>query len=128
MNLSGCSGTELARTKNALDAFLGDAALLNRVREFKTQPDLTTEQGAVLACFEKTLLCYIVEDESAVALKETINTLETELAEDRNHLSLQYTNEQGEVVSASSVQVSRVSACQVFVLVVMIRDSSLFFH
>ena len=62
MNLTGCSGVELARTKNELDAFLGDTTLLHRVRELKTQPDVTTEQEAVLACFEKTLLCYIVEE------------------------------------------------------------------
>lgn len=104
MNLSGCSSAELNRTKNELDTFLGDSALLSQVREFKAQPDITTEQEAILACFEKTLMCYIIEDPSAVSLRETINTLESELAEDRNHMLLQYTNEQGEKMSASSVQ------------------------
>lgn len=106
MNLAGCSGAELARSKNALDAFLGDATLLHRVRELKTQSDITSEQEAVLACFEKTLLCYIVEDPSAVELKATINTLESELAAARNHMPLHYTNDQGKVVKASSVLLS----------------------
>jgi hypothetical protein len=104
MNLSGCSSAELTRTKNELDAFLGDTSLLNQVRTFKRDPALTTEQEAILACFEKTLLCYIIEDPSAVALKAKINALENELAEDRNHMALHYTNEKGERVPASSVQ------------------------
>lgn len=104
MNLAGCSGTELTRTKNALDSFLGDTALLQQVREYKTQTGITTEQEAVLACFEKTLLCYIIEDPSALSLRETINTVEAELAEERNHMHLQYTDEAGNFVSASSVQ------------------------
>ena len=115
MNLAGCSGAELSRTKNDLDSFLGDKSLLNRVREFKAKSDITEEQNAVLECFEKTLQCYIIEDSNAVELKARINDLESELAEDRNHMSLGYIDEEGNFVPASSVQlrnIMRTSPCE----------------
>lgn len=108
MNLAGCSSAELARTKNELDAFLGDSSLLHRVRELKALPNITLEQETILSCFEKTLLCYIIEDSNAVELKAKINQLESELAEERNHMPLQYINEKGEIIKASSVQLSNV--------------------
>jgi Zn-dependent oligopeptidase len=58
-----------------------------------------------LQCFEKTLLCYILEDPQALELKNQILTLEAELAEDRNHMSLGYTRpSDGKFIQASSVQ------------------------
>lgn len=104
MNLAGCSSASLASSKSELDTFLGDKAALAKVREYLQQCDVTPEQTRVLQLFERTLLCYIVEDPAAVALKERINVLEAELAEQRNRMNLGYTNAAGEFVKASSVQ------------------------
>lgn len=104
MNLSGNSPQELALSKTALDGFLGDATLLERVRAAQQDPGLTEEQSKVLRCFEKTLLCYIIEDPAAVAIKERITSLEVALESARNHMKLGYTDAQGGFKQASSVQ------------------------
>lgn len=104
MNLKGCSGPEEASSKNDLDAFLGNKEVLEKVRSVLKQPDITSDQEKILKCFEKTLLCYIVEDPAVVELKNKINVLEAELACDRNQMELGYTNLDGQFVKASSVQ------------------------
>jgi Zn-dependent oligopeptidase len=104
MNLAGCSSHELAKTKSELDQFLGDKQMLQQVRELQSSAEMTEEQKKILACFEKTLLCYIIEDPAAIALKERINELEATLAEHRNRMQLGYTAPDGSFVKASSVQ------------------------
>ena len=108
MNLKGCSGSEEASSKNDLDAFLGNKEVLSKVRSVLQQSDVTTEQKKILKCFEKTLLCYIIEDPAAIELKGKINMLEAELAGDRNHMELGYTNLEGQFVKASSVQLRNI--------------------
>ena len=108
MNLQGCSGSEEASSKNDLDAFLGNKEVLSKVRSVLQQSDVTTEQKKILKCFEKTLLCYIIEDPAAIELKGKINMLEAELAGDRNHMELGYTNLEGQFVKASSVQLRNI--------------------
>ena len=51
---------------------------------------MTSDQEKVLKIFERTFLCYIIEDPSAKDVKERLNTLEAELAESRNLLTLGY--------------------------------------
>ena len=66
---------------------------------------MTLDEKKILQCFEKTFLCYIIEDADALALKARINDLEAELAQSRNKMTLGYTNPtDGSFVSMSSVQ------------------------
>jgi hypothetical protein len=112
MNLKGCSGSDLVRSKSELDSFLGSKAILDEVRVYLNQsesPDapvaINSEQKQILKCFEKTLCCYIIEDPAALELKDRILTLESELAESRNHMNLGYVRpSDGQFVKASSVQ------------------------
>ncbi|KAI8846674.1 metalloendopeptidase [Chytridium lagenaria] len=105
MNLNGSSSAELTRTKNELDLFLGDEKMLERVREHLKRSDLTAEQRKVLAIFERTFLCYIIQDQDALALRNQINELEAELAQARNKMQLGYVDPvTKEYKSASSVQ------------------------
>lgn len=57
---------------------------------------MTSEQLKVLKIFERTFQCYIIEEPSAKALKERLNTLEAELSEARNLLALGYNDPQVE--------------------------------
>jgi oligoendopeptidase F len=107
MNLKGCSGSDLVRSKSELDSFLGNKVTLEEVRRYLSEQDLslTNEQNKILKCYEKTLSCYIIEDPLALQLKENILTLESELAESRNHMSLGYVRpSDGQFIKASSVQ------------------------
>lgn len=105
MNLSGCSSDKLTSSKNELDLFLGDKVVLERVRKELLGTDITPDQTKILKIFERTLMCNIIEDPAARELRETINRLESELAEDRNRMDLGYTDpESGTFIKASSVQ------------------------
>lgn len=104
MNLTGNSTQDLAKTKTELDEFLGDKALLERVRAALQEAQATEEQRGVLRCLEKTLMCYIIEDPAAIAIKERITVLEADLESRRNHMRLGYTGADGQFVAASSVQ------------------------
>ncbi|KAJ3111583.1 hypothetical protein HDU96_005547 [Phlyctochytrium bullatum] len=105
MNLKGCSSAELARTKDELDLFLGDEKMLDRVKELLKRPDLTAEQRKVLAIFERTFKCYIIQDKSALEIRSKINELEAALAESRNKMQLGYVDPTTkEFKAASSVQ------------------------
>lgn len=105
MNLEGCNNAELVKTKNELDSFLGDAAMLTKVQEYLAGGDATEDERIVLKCFEKTFQCYIVEDPAALAMKEEAAQLEADLAQSRNTLALGYTcPTSGEFVAMSSVQ------------------------
>jgi Zn-dependent oligopeptidase len=105
MNLKGCSNDDLNRTKNELDAFLGDKAMLGKVRDYLSDSSISEEQRKVLSIFERTFQCYIIEDNSAVELKERIGKLEGDLARERNLMNLGYISpETNTFVSASSVQ------------------------
>lgn len=103
MNLAGCSGEELTRTKTELDNFLGNKEVLDKVREMMQRSGLTASQQSTLKCFETTLSCYIIEDPAALALRETIARLEAELSQARNKMDLGYTDANGQFVKASSV-------------------------
>ncbi|KAJ3108082.1 hypothetical protein HDU97_002317 [Phlyctochytrium planicorne] len=105
MNLKGCSSAELTRTKNELDLFLGDEKMLNHVRTLLKKSDLTADQRKILAIFERTFLCYIIQDHGALALRNQINELEAELADERNKMKLGYVDPvTKEFKTASSVQ------------------------
>lgn len=105
MNLSGSSTEGLTRTKNELDAFLGNKDSLSQVRKFLTSEAVSEDSKKVLRCFERTFLCYIIEDKAALELKETIGRLESELATSRNSMDLGYVSpDDGSLVKCSSVQ------------------------
>lgn len=105
MNLAGNSPAALARTKTELDEFLGSQELLQSVRAALEDARVTEEQKKTLNCFEKTLKCYIIEDKEALAMKERVTQLETQLESARNHMELGYTDpSDGKFVKASSVQ------------------------
>lgn len=103
MALSDADNEKLTSTKTALDLFLGDRETLAQVRKYLQEPGLDDDDIKVLKCFEKTFLCYLVEDPEALALKDEIGRLEAELAQSRNRMSLGYKNSEGEFVTASSV-------------------------
>ncbi len=105
MNLQGNSKEELTRTKSVLDDFLGNKMLLLQVREMMKVPSITEEQMKVLKIFEKTFLCYIIEDANAKKIKDETMELEAALGQSRNFLELGYTSATGEFVKCSSVQV-----------------------
>ena len=105
MNLKGSSSSDLTRTKAELDAFLGDKACLGKVRKFLKDESLDPPSKRVLQCFERTFSCYIIEEKSALELKELVGRLEAELAESRNKMELGYVMPDGNTfVKASSVQ------------------------
>ncbi|KAI9353858.1 oligoendopeptidase [Obelidium mucronatum] len=105
MNLKGCSSDELTRTKNELDAFLGDETLLARVQQLLAAGGLTPENEKTLKIFERTFKCYIITDKEGVAMREELNRLEAKLAEDRRAFKLGYKDPvSGTFVEASSVQ------------------------
>ncbi|KAJ3243399.1 hypothetical protein HDU78_000520 [Chytriomyces hyalinus] len=105
MNLQGNSSDELARTKNELDLFLGNAANLTQVQALLTRPGLTDSQRKTLSIFERTFKCYIITDAESLSLREELNVLEAKLAEHRRAMPLGYVDPaSGEFVKASSVQ------------------------
>ncbi|KAF5828250.1 oligoendopeptidase [Dunaliella salina] len=106
MGLKGANNEELARTKSAYEAFLGEPSNLKAVREAQKAEGLNEEQRKVLAIMEKTFKCYITEDPKAKELKEKLNKLEADLASARNGMALGYKEPKdgGNFVKASSVQ------------------------
>ncbi|KAJ3288312.1 hypothetical protein HDU79_004958 [Rhizoclosmatium sp. JEL0117] len=105
MNLAGCSSDELTRTKNELDAFLGDAQMLSKVQTLLQRPDLSVEEAKTLRIFERTFKCYIITDADGVRMREDLNRLEAKLAEHRRAFKLGYFHPDSNVfVEASSVQ------------------------
>ncbi len=108
MNLAGNSTQELTKTKSQLDDFLGSKAMLEQVRAMMASPEVTPEQLKVLQIFEKTFLCYIIEDPEAKRIKDETMEIEADLAQSRNFLSLGYTNAEGTFVKCSSVQLRNV--------------------
>ena len=102
MNLAGNSKEELTRTKSALDDFLGNREMLVKVREMMAIPSISEEHLKVLKIFEKTFLCYIIEDPNAKRIKDETMELEANLAQSRNFLSLGYTSAAGEFLTPLS--------------------------
>ena len=72
MNLKGNSVENLNTSFNALETFLGDQTTLEKVRELLKHGTVSEEQRIVLNQIEKTLKCYIVESNSAKALRESM--------------------------------------------------------
>ncbi|KAJ3063450.1 hypothetical protein HDU99_004831, partial [Rhizoclosmatium hyalinum] len=96
---------ELTRTKNELDAFLGDAQMLSKVQTLLQRPDLSVEEAKTLRIFERTFKCYIITDADGVRMREDLNRLEAKLAEHRRAFKLGYVHPDSNVfVEASSVQ------------------------
>jgi Zn-dependent oligopeptidase len=74
------------------------------VRRAKAQPGATPSQLSVLACAEKTFMCYLIESAAARAVKEELTAKEGALEGARNALVLGYQDPQaGAFVPASSV-------------------------
>lgn len=67
--MQGCSSAALAQTKTDYDAFLGDAANLQAVRNALQDSKLPSELRKTLEIMQKTFLCYITEDPQATAMK-----------------------------------------------------------
>lgn len=107
MNLKDSSTEELTRTKGELDSFLGDKNNLAKVREILQQEGLSEDEKKVLQIFEKTFLCYIIEDQTSLELKNTINSMEATLANDRNNLELGYIEPEKEVEDLFSPKKAR---------------------
>lgn len=63
--------------------------MLSKVRGYLSS-NITEEERKVLNIFEKTFLCYIIEDKDALALKELIANKEANLATMRNNMKLGY--------------------------------------
>lgn len=104
MALDGNSTEDLTRTKQELDIFLRDKANLGSVREKMNSGDATEEQIKVLQVMEKTFKCYIMESEESERLADNVIALEGKLQENRNKMTLGYTNPHtGEFVAGSSV-------------------------
>ncbi|KAL3147698.1 hypothetical protein ABBQ32_002443 [Trebouxia sp. C0010 RCD-2024] len=105
MNLKGNSSAALAQTKTDYDAFLGDAANLQAVRNALQDTKLSPELRKTLEIMQKTFLCYITEDPQATAMKEKLNQLEADLGEWRNQMELGYHDPKtGKFEKRSSVQ------------------------
>lgn len=104
MNLVGNNKDDLVRTKAELDNFLGDSSMLQKVRQLIASSQVSDEEMKVLKCFEKTFLCYIIEDPTAVVMKDDILSKEAELGEYRNLMNLGYISEDGSFIKSSSVQ------------------------
>ena len=62
----------------------------------------------VLKIFEKTFLCYIIEDPNAKKIKNETMELEANLAKSRNFLTLGYTSASGEFIKCSSGKLGNV--------------------
>ncbi|KAI9206249.1 oligoendopeptidase [Polychytrium aggregatum] len=107
MKLQGNSTEKLTTSKSELDEFLGNKNMLHKVREFLKLADLSKEDEKTLKIFERTFLCYIIEDPEALALRDQIGVLEAELATARNNMELGYIKD-GKFVKASSVQLRNV--------------------
>ena len=107
MGLKDSSSSALTSSKEALDNFLGDEALLSRAQALLSSSSEESsddeENRKVLACFVKTFSCYIIKDEAARALRTRLGELEAALATDRNSMQLGYILD-GVFVKASSVQ------------------------
>jgi len=104
MNLTGNSVENLNTSFNALETFLGDQKTLEKVRELLKHADdgsVSEEQRIVLNQIEKTLKCYIVESDSAKALRESMMKKEGALQKSRNNLKTQYTDKDGNVVDTT---------------------------
>ena len=104
MNLTGNSVENLNSSFNALETFLGDQKTLEKVRELLKHADdgsVSEEQRIVLNQIEKTLKCYIVESDSAKALRESMMKKEGALQKSRNNLKTQYTDKDGNVVDTT---------------------------
>lgn len=67
--MQGSSSAALAQTKTDYDAFLGDAANLQAVRNALQDSKLSSELRKTLEIMQKTFLCYITEDPQATAMK-----------------------------------------------------------
>lgn len=103
MNLANNSSEALANTKNELDEFLNAPATLEEARALMADPATSDEQKKILKCVERTLMCYIIEDEGAMNIKKQITTLEASLAAARNVMKLGYTAADGTFTPGSSV-------------------------
>ena len=101
MNLAGNSTDALTESFNALEAFLGDADVLEKVRGYLGGADADDAQVVVLKHIEKTLGCYIVESADAKKVREEAVALENKMNSARNKLGLTYVEADGSVTDAT---------------------------
>jgi hypothetical protein len=74
----------LTETKQRMEDFLADPAKLERTRELLKSAELAPEQRKVLALFERTFKCYIMESADAKRLREEATKIEGSLESARN--------------------------------------------
>jgi hypothetical protein len=88
LSSSEYSTAELTRTKCEMEEFLADESKLAKTREFlKFVPENSVE-ATTLHMFERTFGCYIMESEDAKKLRTEATTIEGQLEDARNKLSL----------------------------------------
>lgn len=101
MNLQGNSTDALTKSFNELEQFLGNQTALATTRTLLADDSVTKPQKTILAQFEKTLLCYIVESADAKAVRESAVGKENAMNSSRNKLALTYTESDGAVTDAT---------------------------
>ena len=82
------SVSELTRTKQALEAFLGDESKLKRARALLEAPDLGDDHKKTLALMTRAFGCYIMESDEAKALRAEATAIEGGLEASRNAMAL----------------------------------------
>jgi hypothetical protein len=75
---------QLSATKEAMEAFLGDAALLAQATAYAAGGKADAAQLVVLGCFAKTFGCYQMADPQAVGLRASCTAIEDALNDARN--------------------------------------------
>jgi hypothetical protein len=83
-----CSTDALTKSFNELEQFLGNQTALATTRTLLADDSVTKPQKTILAQFEKTLLCYIVESADAKAVRESAVGKENAMNSSRNKLAL----------------------------------------
>jgi len=106
MNLAGdkYSTAELSSTKEAMEAFLREPSRLQKAENYLTLDDLSENQRLTLQLFVRTFGCYQMRDPEAVKARTATTVIEDELNSRRNAMKLGYTDNSGQFVEQSSVQ------------------------
>eukprot|EP00928_Gymnodinium_smaydae_P043115 TRINITY_DN28960_c0_g1_i1.p1 TRINITY_DN28960_c0_g1~~TRINITY_DN28960_c0_g1_i1.p1 ORF type:complete len:655 (+),score=164.82 TRINITY_DN28960_c0_g1_i1:46-1965(+) len=84
------SKERLSSTKNDMEAFLRDADRHATARRYLASGACTKEQAHVLKIFDRTFSCYLMSSDEAVALRNKITKMESDLEQKRNNLTLGY--------------------------------------
>lgn len=106
MGLSGYTPGEFERNEIALKDFSGDPANLQRVRQELERSDLSETERVGLGGWQRFFEVNIIESPDARALYERLVELEGALESTRRGMKLGYRDPDGELVSASSVQLA----------------------